>query len=196
MDPVKDGGNWYVYCANNPLKYKDPNGLQTIALPWTNVAPLPYWVCPGYVYPAAPLDDYNVPNNSVDNSDDLSKRKERNKKILEKMKKEPPRHPDYKPPKNWDGKKKKAGDKSGWPHKNRDIWVPDDHNGTHDPHWDMQHPDGTHTPKYPESGAYDDILDMIMDFFHDLFKGNEENINPNNYNMDINGDGIPDANGT
>ena len=30
MDPVKDSVNWYVYCRNNPLKYKDPNGLETV----------------------------------------------------------------------------------------------------------------------------------------------------------------------
>ncbi|MBN2534762.1 MAG: RHS repeat-associated core domain-containing protein [Spirochaetales bacterium] len=27
VDPVQDGSNWYVYCANNPLKYVDPTGL-------------------------------------------------------------------------------------------------------------------------------------------------------------------------
>ena len=27
--------------------------------------------------------------------------------------------------------------------KNGDIRAPDDHNGTHAPHWDVQHPDGT-----------------------------------------------------
>ena len=27
-DPIKaDGWNWYVYCTNNPIKYKDPSGL-------------------------------------------------------------------------------------------------------------------------------------------------------------------------
>ncbi len=26
-DPIKDGVNWYVYCANNPLRYIDPTGL-------------------------------------------------------------------------------------------------------------------------------------------------------------------------
>lgn len=25
-DPAKDGQNWYVYCANNPLRYVDPDG--------------------------------------------------------------------------------------------------------------------------------------------------------------------------
>jgi hypothetical protein len=26
MDPARDGLNWYIYCANNPLKYVDPSG--------------------------------------------------------------------------------------------------------------------------------------------------------------------------
>lgn len=26
-DPVKDGRNWYGYCANNPLACADPDGL-------------------------------------------------------------------------------------------------------------------------------------------------------------------------
>ena len=26
-DPVGDGGNWYVYCRNNPVRYQDENGL-------------------------------------------------------------------------------------------------------------------------------------------------------------------------
>jgi len=26
-DPAQDGCNWFVYCANNPLTYVDPNGL-------------------------------------------------------------------------------------------------------------------------------------------------------------------------
>ena len=26
-DPAKDGSNWYVYCANNPVMFVDPLGL-------------------------------------------------------------------------------------------------------------------------------------------------------------------------
>ncbi|MBB3178448.1 RHS repeat-associated core domain-containing protein [Variovorax sp. Sphag1AA] len=37
----------------------------------------------------------------------------------------------------------------GWRDKKGDVWEPTDHNGTHAPHWDVQHPDGTHTPTYP-----------------------------------------------
>lgn len=71
---------------------------------------------------------------------------------LPDMKKNPPNHPDYKPPKKWDGKKVKTpdGNGSGWPAKNGDVWQPTDHNGTHAPHWDVQHKNGTHTPVYPE----------------------------------------------
>ncbi|KKQ08404.1 MAG: RHS repeat-associated core domain protein [Candidatus Daviesbacteria bacterium GW2011_GWB1_36_5] len=29
VDPIQDGLNWYVYCNNNPLNFKDPTGLQT-----------------------------------------------------------------------------------------------------------------------------------------------------------------------
>ena len=26
-DPIRDGLNWYAYCNNNPIRYKDPSGL-------------------------------------------------------------------------------------------------------------------------------------------------------------------------
>jgi RHS repeat-associated protein len=32
VDPVQDGTNWYVYCSNNPLSFKDPTGLFTSRL--------------------------------------------------------------------------------------------------------------------------------------------------------------------
>ena len=68
------------------------------------------------------------------------------------MKKNHPTHPDYKPPKNWNGKKVRVGDKMGWPAKNGDVWVPDAHaEGSHAPHWDVQHPDGTYHTVYPIS---------------------------------------------
>jgi len=65
----------------------------------------------------------------------------------------PPEHPDFTP-----HKKKKDAEKipwnknrKGYPDKNGDYWepVPDGHKGTHNPHWDVQHPNVDHTPKYP-----------------------------------------------
>ncbi|MBN2061744.1 MAG: hypothetical protein JW882_15135, partial [Deltaproteobacteria bacterium] len=32
-DPAKDGVNWYVYCANNPLRFVDPSGLYVVYTP-------------------------------------------------------------------------------------------------------------------------------------------------------------------
>ena len=65
----------------------------------------------------------------------------------------PPEHPDFKPHKKKKGKEKIPWNKNrkGFPDKSGDYWepVPDGHKGTHDPHWDVQHPDGTHTPVYP-----------------------------------------------
>ena len=34
------------------------------------------------------------------------------------------------------------GDNAGWIDKNGDVWVPDDHKGTHAPHWDVQWKNG------------------------------------------------------
>ncbi len=31
-DPARDGLNWYTYCANNPVRYYDPSGLDAIII--------------------------------------------------------------------------------------------------------------------------------------------------------------------
>ena len=66
------------------------------------------------------------------------------------MKKFPPNHPDYKVPKGGDRKVKNPnGRGNGWVDRKGDVWIPTDHKGTHAPHWDRQHPDGSHTNVYP-----------------------------------------------
>ena len=36
VDPAKDGGNWYVFCNNNPLRFVDPTGLKSDLTPTLN----------------------------------------------------------------------------------------------------------------------------------------------------------------
>lgn len=36
LDPIKDGANWYVYCANNPSNASDPTGLVIAPPPWVS----------------------------------------------------------------------------------------------------------------------------------------------------------------
>jgi RHS repeat-associated protein len=68
------------------------------------------------------------------------------------MKKNPPSHPNYKSPKKGDRKVRNPnGQGSGWESEDGDVWVPTDHKGNHAPHWDRQHPDGTHTNVYPST---------------------------------------------
>ena len=65
----------------------------------------------------------------------------------------PPTHPDFVPHKKKKDLEKIPWDKNnkGYPDKKGSYWepVPDGHKGTHDPHWDVQHPDRSHTPVYP-----------------------------------------------
>ncbi|MBN2535980.1 MAG: hypothetical protein JXB88_24080, partial [Spirochaetales bacterium] len=177
---------WLIYCGNNPLNKVDPTGLFTIALPFPITLPIPYIP----LLPPIPI----VPNlNMSDNNDsDLEVHKEKNKEILKEMQTNPPNHLDYKPPKNFDGKKTKTSRGSGWKYKKGNIWVPDDHKGTHDPHWDVQHPDGTYDPVYPDTGAYDDLFNQFLDWIDNIFNGSEDNQVPYDPQYDIDGDGTQD----
>jgi hypothetical protein len=86
--------------------------------------------------------------------------------VLDEMKNNPPRDPNFKAPKKGDGKKKKNpnGSGSGWPDKDGDVWVPTDHGDSrHSPHWDIQDPTtGKHTPQYPDIGLYKDVIDAYL----------------------------------
>jgi RHS repeat-associated protein len=59
----------------------------------------------------------------------------------------------HEPPKNWDGKKVKNpnGPGAGYPDRRGNVWVPTGPGpGAHGgPHWDVEHPDGSHTNVYP-----------------------------------------------
>jgi RHS repeat-associated protein len=63
------------------------------------------------------------------------------KPTLPEMKKNPPNTwvPDYVPPKGGARKVPNPnGDGKGWLDKKGLVWVPEDHKGSHDPHWDVQ----------------------------------------------------------
>lgn len=68
------------------------------------------------------------------------------------MKESPPDKwvPDYVPPKSgprW--VRNPNGSGAGWIDKKGNVWVPDDHKGTHAPHWDVQWPNGDYHTVYP-----------------------------------------------
>jgi RHS repeat-associated protein len=74
------------------------------------------------------------------------------KPTLPDMKQYPPDTwvPQYVPPKSGTRKVRNPnGRGSGWIDKKGDVWVPDDHNGTHAPHWDVQWPNGDYHTVYP-----------------------------------------------
>ena len=146
-DPIAENGgiNLYAYVGNNPVNYWDPLGESAFAssLPLAGGAavadgPLPIGdAIAGGILTVALI--YDLFNESQ--ADDPG----------------PPKEADgYKPPKkppsSKDGKVRNPnGQGRGWPDKNGNVWTPTGHgSGAHGgPHWDVQHPDGSHTNVYP-----------------------------------------------
>lgn len=131
-DPIEEQGGWnlYNFIFNNPFSQFDALGAHGVVLfakpvvPRVNPSTLPK--------PKPPTGVLPKPNLPRGNGIPLPK-------------------DGFKPPKNWNGQKVRCpnGKGSGYPDKKGNVWEPTDHKGTHRPHWDIQHPDGTHTPKYP-----------------------------------------------
>jgi hypothetical protein len=151
--------NTYGYVGGNPLYYSDPLGLEqgdgtTIYLP------TPFYIPPSttadgtdinYTWGFPQFDGlfdsylckrYGMCSESNDDAESCPVSKDK-----------APNHPDFTP-----NKKKKDlqkipwnKNKKGFPDKKGNYWEPvtDGHKGTHDPHWDVQRPDGSHTPVYP-----------------------------------------------
>ena len=68
------------------------------------------------------------------------------------MKREPPPpEKGYQAPKGWNGQKvpNPNGSGYGWPGENGNVWMPDVHGGTMQPHWDVQFPGGGYVRVYP-----------------------------------------------
>lgn len=135
------GFNQFAYCNNNPIIYADPNGMCRQL--WANGIQGP---CPGIFSPLCADNQTNSGNpphfllqTIIENPVD---------------KDNPPDHPDYKPPKKWDGKKVKDpnGKGKGWPARDGGVWIPD--NNMHgDPGWTVQYPNGSHSHAYSGGGV-------------------------------------------
>ena len=135
------GNNMFAYCNNNPIIYADPDGMCRQL--WSNGFQGP---CPGIFSPLCKDNQTNFDNQFhvltqtiIENPID---------------KDNPPDHPDYKSPKNWNKKKVQNpnGKGRGWPAEDGGVWIPDDlmHGGAG---WVIQYPNGNHSHAYPGGGV-------------------------------------------
>ena len=61
-DPIGDGSNWFVYCANNPLIYIDPSGL-ALAMNEMGTSDTPaLW---GFIEAISPLDNIDITDYGI-----------------------------------------------------------------------------------------------------------------------------------
>jgi RHS repeat-associated protein len=87
----------------------------------------------------------------VDQEDPPANKPPTGKPSIGDLKKSPPNHPDYKAPKSGPRSVKHPRGK-GWVDRDGRTWIPDDHGGTHAPHWDVQPKKGPgYETKYPMS---------------------------------------------
>ena len=140
-DPLRfvDGPSVYAYAGNSPLMRTDRDGRDIDSLPLPQPYGLMYklfkWSTTPTPQVCSPTGGLNVPPM-----------------MNIRAPGQPSERDGYRPPKNWNGQtvQNPNGSGSGFPDNNGNVWVPTDHNGTHAPHWDVQHANGSHTPVYPQ----------------------------------------------
>ena len=126
----------YAYCENNPVGLADVTGT-----------------CPydGTAADFRRLEQGLPPIKCKCSNFTLQIETTNNSKIDDSK---PPDHPDYKPPKKWDGKKVRNpnGNNKGWPAADGGVWIhtPEMHGGEE---WTIQYPKGDHSHAYPGGGV-------------------------------------------
>ncbi len=139
--------------GGNPLIYSDPQGLAAMAVPVFTRTAATTAVRLGF--PNAARNAANAVGGGVAGCILFGYCSEADSEgdSCPVDKDNPPKHPDFTPDKKRTNKEKIPWNKNrkGFKDKKGNYWepVPDGHKGTHDPHWDVQKPDGSHTPVYP-----------------------------------------------
>jgi RHS repeat-associated protein len=113
-----------------------------------------------------PQDKSQKPDGYTDNTKDGEKVDTGGggKPTLPQMRENPPNVPGFVSPKSGDRKVRNPnGDGTGWLDKKGRVWVPDDHRGTHAPHWDVQdEKGGGYTTVYPSVSTTVGIGTLIL----------------------------------
>ena len=168
----------YAFVWNNPTVYSDPTGYMGLVQDWEDelrrAAENAHQDDPAFTVnlPNGGVTgdyDYAAEREQMDRLDDLETldhlgqepnqqgpNNQGPEQDFEHFKNNPPTHPDYKAPKTGHKQIKnprrnggQGTPSRGWLDRKGRVWVPDNHNGNHAPHWDVQRDGGGYDAVYP-----------------------------------------------